>query len=205
MKLLWSSRSPFARKVMIAAHELGLAGRIATERVVVNSVAPNAEVMRLSPLGKIPALLLDSGEVLFDSRVIVDYLDALAGGPVLTPADGRRWQVQKTQALADAIMEADLRWLDERLREPQFRLEAQIDACRTKLNSGLDALEADPAFGTEAQRVDVGRIAAASALAHLDFRFAELDWRQHRPRLADWHAVFSRRASMLATAFADNY
>jgi glutathione S-transferase len=202
MKLLWSSRSPFARKVTIAAHELGLFDRLQLERVVVNSIVPNPAVMRLSPVGKIPALELGGGAVLYDSRVIIEYLADLAGNETLMPKGVDRWQVLRLQALADAIMEQDLRWLDEKFREDAYRLPAQIAACRAKLNSGLDALEADTPAD---ERADIGQIAAASALAHLDFRFAELDWRRSRPRLAAWHERFSLRPSMTHTAFTDTY
>ena len=93
MKLLWSSRSPFVRKVMVAAHEVGVAGRLATERVVVAADKPNPGVMALNPLNKIPTLVLDDGAVLFDSRVIAEYLDTLHDGPKLFPAEpAARWR-----------------------------------------------------------------------------------------------------------------
>ncbi len=92
MKLYWSSRSPFVRKVMVAAHEVGVAGRIATERVVVSAAAPNAAVMAVNPLNKIPTLVLEDGTALFDSRVICEYLDTLHDGPRLFPTGpGRPW------------------------------------------------------------------------------------------------------------------
>jgi glutathione S-transferase len=204
MRLLWSSRSPFARKVMIVVHELGIADRIATERVVVNSVSPNLDVMRFNPLGKIPTLILDDGGALFDSRVIIDYLMSFAGGSALLPRPPLRWAILRREALGDGVMEADLRWIDERIREPPTQLPAQIDACRTKILSGLDALEGDDGL-TAADTPDLGRIAVASALSHLDFRFAELEWRRDRPRLDAWFDGFNRRPSMTATAFADHY
>ena len=204
MKLLWSSRSPFARKVMVAAHELGLAERIETERVVVDSVNPNRDVMRLNPLSKIPTLLLDDGSVLFDSRVIVEYLAETAGDATLIPQGAARWPVLRRQALGDGVMEADLRWIDERNRAAAVQLPAQIEASRAKINSGLDALEADAGLSSR-ERADVGCVAIGSALAHLDFRFGELEWRRARPRLAVWFETFSQRPSMIATAFTDHY
>jgi glutathione S-transferase len=189
---------------MIAAHELRLAERIATERIVVDSIRPNADVMRVNPLGKIPTLLLDDGVVLFDSRVIIDYLIDLAGDRTLVPSGPERWAALRRQAIGDGVMEADLRWIDERNRAPLAQLPAQIEACRTKINAGLDALETDAGSAVE-EGADIGRIAVASALAHLDFRFAELEWRRNRPRLGAWFDVFNRRPSMIATAFADHY
>src|SRR5580658_9517781 len=85
MKLHWSPRSPFVRKVMIVAHERGVADRIALVRTVVEMTEPHAELMRDNPLSKIPTLVLDDGTVLFDSAVICEYLDALDGTPRLFP------------------------------------------------------------------------------------------------------------------------
>lgn len=200
MKLLWSSRSPFVRKVMIAAHELGIADRIATERVVVSPADPNRAVMAVNPLGKIPTLTLDDGTVLYDSRVIVEYLDTTYGGS-LVPRDGAaRWRALTLQSLADGTIEADLRWMEERNRPEAERRVAHRDGAITKVESGLAVLEA-----TELAGVDVGTIAVASALAHLDFRFPEAPWRPTHPRLAAWFEIFSARPSMRATQFVDQY
>ena len=89
MKLLWSSRSPFARKVMVAAHEVGVADRIVIERVVVSASKPNADVMALNPLNKIPTLVLHDGTMLYDSRVICEYFDSLHDGPKLLSVRSR--------------------------------------------------------------------------------------------------------------------
>ena len=114
MRLFWSSRSPFARKVMIAAHELGVAAEITTERVVVDAADPNRRVMHFNPLGRIPTLILGDGRVLHDSAVIIEYLNTRFAGR-LVPGSGReRWDALTLQALADGVMEADLRLLEER-------------------------------------------------------------------------------------------
>jgi glutathione S-transferase len=106
MKLLWSSRSPFVHKVMVAAHEVGVADRISTERVVVAADKPNANVMAMNPLNKIPTLLLEDGTLLYDSRVICEYLDSLHDGPKLHPSDQAfRWRVLRRQALGDGLLE----------------------------------------------------------------------------------------------------
>ncbi len=85
MKLYWSSRSPFVRKVMVAAHEVGIADRIRTQRVVVAPNNPNIEVMQDNPLSKIPTLVFDDGTSLYDSRVICEYFDTLHDGPTCQP------------------------------------------------------------------------------------------------------------------------
>jgi glutathione S-transferase len=200
MRLLWSSRSPFARKVMIAAHELGVAAEITTERVVVDAADPNPRVMRLNPLGRIPTLVLRDGRALHDSAVIIEYLDARFDGS-LVPGSGReRWDALTLQALADGIMEADLRLLEERKHLDGGKREAYVAGMRAKIAAALDHLE-----GTPPAEITVGEVALGSALAHLDFRFSDEPWRVGRPRLAAWFSEFSARPSMRATPFSDQY
>jgi glutathione S-transferase len=205
MRLFWSSRSPFVRKVMIVAHELGIAGEIETMRVVVQSSNPNPEVMKFNPLGKVPTLIVRDDFVLYDSRAISEYLDATHGKGNIFPADGpERWQALKRQALADGIMETDIMWLGERNRKPDLRSEALIAGCRKKIGAAVDALEGDPGLMAK-DEVTIGQIAAVSALAHLDFRFPDEPWRPSRPKLAAWFEAFSRRPSVEATAYVDIY
>ncbi|MEQ1899268.1 MAG: glutathione S-transferase [Devosia sp.] len=200
MKLFWSSRSPFVRKVMIAAHELGLADRIVTERVVVAAVKPNPDVVEHNPLGKIPTLILDDGTVLYDSRVILEFLDSTYGGSLIPPAGPARWRALTMQALADGIMEADLRWMEERNRPLEQRREPHAVGMKSKIDAGLALLEREPPEG-----LTIGAVAVGSALAHLDFRFPDLLWRPARPRLASWFETFGARPSMRATMFVDQY
>jgi glutathione S-transferase len=200
MKLFWSSRSPFARKVMIAAHELGIAAEIATERVVVDPAEPNRKVMEFNPLGRIPTLILRDGTVLYDSVVIIEYLDTHFGGSLVPGSGHRRWNALTLQALADGVIEADLRLLEEGRRLDGSKREAHVAGMRAKIATALDHLEQTPP--TE---ITVGEVALGSALAHLDFRFPEEPWRPGRPRLAAWFGEFSARPSMRATPFADQY
>ena len=109
--------SPFVRKVMVAAHETGLASRIRTERVVVGANKPNADVMAVNPLNKIPTLVLDDGTALYDSRVICEYFDSLREGAKLFPSDAaRRWPALRRQALGDGLMETIVLRLGEQNR-----------------------------------------------------------------------------------------
>jgi len=204
MKLHWSSRSPFVRKVMVAAHEVGVAPRIATERVLVGADKPNAEVMGANPLNKIPTLFLDDGTALYDSRVICEYLDTLHSGPRLIPTDpAARFAALRRQALGDGLMELNVLRLGEQNRPPQTKSENHLAAYRLKTAATLDTL--DKEADRFESRPDIGQIAIASALSHLDFRFAADTWREGRPRLARWHAEFAKRPSMLATEHADTY
>jgi len=196
VKLLWSSRSPYARKVVVVAHELGIADRITLERVDVKARETNAAVMHLNPLNKIPTLLLDDGMTIFDSLAIAEFLDETYGNGELFPRDAaRRWPVRRLHTLGDGIMNCNIVRLAERVRGE--RASAELTAAVTaKTKAALDALE---------QEMDhlapptIGSITVAVALAHLDFRFAEDAWRDRRPKLSAWHERFAARASMQAT------
>lgn len=204
MKLFWSSRSPFVRKVMVAAHEAGVAGRIRTERVVVGAANPNRDVMAVNPLNKIPTLVLEDGVALYDSRVICEYFDTLHEGAKLFPAEpALRWPALRGQALGDGLMDVIVLRLGEQNRSPQAQSEAHLAAYRLKTAAALDRLEGEAE--ALAEPVRIGHIAVGCALAHLDFRFAADDWRGGRDRLARWYADFARRPSMQATGYVDAY
>ena len=201
MTLHWSPRSPFVRKVMVAAHELGLAERLALVRSVAITTAPNPAIMADNPLNKIPILALDDGSVLHDSRVICEYLDALGSGGLFPPGPGR-WPALRLQALADGLLDLAVTWRGERNRPAGRRSPPHLDAYRAKALATLDRLEREaPGF---ADAADIGAIALACALAYLDFRFADLDWRDGRAVLAAWFARFAERPSMIATAVIDD-
>jgi glutathione S-transferase len=202
VKLLWSSRSPFVRKVVVVAHELGIADRIALERVNVTSKETNAEVMRFNPLNKIPTLVLDDGTVMIDSPVIAEYLDETYGSGELFPRDAaRRWPVRRLQVLGDGIMNFNISRLGEKGRGEQAS-DGFMSAFLAKTSATLDLLERET---DSLAPLTIGSIAVAVALAHLDFRFADDAWRDRRPKLAAWHARFDERPSMRATRPEDVY
>ena len=118
MKLHWSPRSPFVRKVMIVVHERGLIGRLNCVRTVAAMTTPHAELMRDNPLSKIPTLVLDDGNALYDSPVICEYLDAFDGEPQLFPRDREpRMIALRRQALGDGFLDLLVLARNERLRE----------------------------------------------------------------------------------------
>jgi glutathione S-transferase len=204
MKLYWSSRSPFVRKVMVAAHEVGIADRIRTQRVVVAPNNPNIEVMQDNPLGRIPTLVLDDGTSLYDSRVICEYFDTLHDGPKLFPTSyDLRWKTLRRQALGDGLMEVIVLRLGEMNRPLEAQSEKHLAAFRLKAAKSLDRLEAEADGPSGA--LSIGDIAVGCALAHLDFRFSADDWRAGRTNLTAWYADFARRPSVWATQFADVY
>ncbi len=178
--------SPFARKVRIAASALGLEDRIEISPADTND--PKDSLTTQNPLGKIPALILESGEVLFDSAVIVEYLDWLAGGGKIIPSEPEaRFRSLTLQALGDGIAEAAvLQRYEQTLREPRERSEKWVARQADKIARSLRVLEAAP----PPVSTDAGTIALAAALGYLDLRF-EGAWRRDHPRLVKWLDQFA--------------
>jgi glutathione S-transferase len=197
MKLHWSPRSPFVRKVMIFAHESGLIERLNCVRTVVAMDAPNAALLPDNPLSKIPTLVLDDGSPLYDSAVICEYLDTLHDRPKLFPPAGdARWTALRRQALADGFLDFLLLWRHERARAQPSQ--ALLGAFAAKYKSTLADLEQETAALSETP-FGIGHIAIGCSLSYLDFRFADLSWRDGHPRAAAWHALFAERPSVKAT------
>lgn len=192
MKLYGSLISPFTRKAMVIVHELDL------KVSLLPRPEDAAEFRRINPLGKIPALVLDDGSVLFDSPVICEYLNHVGGGKFfpgmsLWKENNGRWKAAGLHALADGIADAAVaRMVETRQSTPN---QAHIDRHMLAVEAGLNALErskmADPPT--------IGEIAAGCALGYIDYRMPELDWRTSRPNLAAWYEKFSQFKSMLAT------
>jgi glutathione S-transferase len=196
MKLVYTQTSPFVRKVLGCAHELGVP--LDTMFLRPSPLKPDPDLSRMNPLSKIPALLLDSGMILYDSPVICEYLDTTYG-PRLIPAAGpERWRVLRDQALADGILDAGVLVYYERTQRPAERhWEPWIAGQTAKVLQGLDALEAEVEhFGRD---VDVAQIAAGAALAWLEFRNVVGDIRASRAKLFGWYDAFAERPSMQAT------
>jgi glutathione S-transferase len=197
MKLHWSPRSPFVRKVMIVAHETGLAERLTLVRTVVAMTTVNRDLLPDNPLSKLPTLVLDDGTPLYDSAVICEYLDALHGGPKLFPADtSSKWMALRRHALGDGLLELLVLWRNERDRLHPADL--YLNAYRAKVDAALDCLETD-ADALSATPFGIGHVAIGCGLSYADFRFSDLNWRCDRPRIAAWHAAFSARPSVRAT------
>lgn len=183
MTLRSAPASPFGRKVKIAAAELGLMGRIRI--VVANTLDPEDALRGDNPLGKIPVLVIEDGTSIYDSRIIVDYLDMLAGGGRLTPPGLLQFPVKVRHALADGLMDAALLLVYEKRFRPeeQHRSQSWVEHQSGKVARALDSLEA--ACVPLKHPVDAGDIAVACALGYLDFRF-EGAWRANHPKLVAW-------------------
>lgn len=175
--------SPFVRKVRIAAAVLDLDGLIEVQATDLND--PADSIRAQNPLGKIPALLLDDGTTYYDSRVILDYLDHLAGGGRIIPREGpARYEALRLEALCDGILDASVLLVyEERYRPVDKRVQSWVDRQADKVARGLAALEAAPTPLTVVP--DVGQIALACVLGYRDLRFGGA-WRKDHPNLVAW-------------------
>ena len=202
MKLHWSPRSPFVRKVMIVAHELGLIDRLDCVRTVAATTRPHDVLMRDNPLSKIPTLVLADGTVIYDSPVICEYFDSLHDGEKLIPAAiPERMTALRRQALGDGMLDFLLLWRNELSRPAQS--EPHLDTYRVKRAKTLESLEAE-AGALARTPYGVGHVAIGCALSYIDFRFAGDAWREQHPRLAAWHATVAARPSFRATEAVDD-
>jgi glutathione S-transferase len=195
MELWYAPTSPFSRKVRVAAHEIGEAAELA---LVETDPWSDPRLRGLNPLAKVPVLLLEDGEVIWESGLIVEWLAAFADRPDIVPPTGaRRGRALSLQALADGACTAAGRLFADERRRPDERCEALLLRFETALEASLDHLEDMPLFDGPA----IGEISVAVLLAYLDFRWPGRDWRGPRPELARWFERFSARPSMAATAY----
>jgi glutathione S-transferase len=199
LTLRTSFGSPFGRKARIAASVLGLDDKVTVEAV--STQDPAHGISKQNPLGKIPVLVLDDGSALFDSPVILEYLDAVAGGgKILAAAGPARFDALRLEALADGIIEASVLIVYEGRYRPAEKAEQKwLDMQAAKVARGLAALEAAPPALDAVP--DVGQITLACALSYQDLRFKGA-WRKDHPRLAAWLDTFAARVPSFAATEA---
>lgn len=197
MKLLYQTHSPYARKALVFAHEVGLARDIEVIHQETSPTLRNEQVFAQNPLGKVPVLVRAGLPAIFDSDVICAYLDTLHRGPPLIPSEGEaRWHALRVQAVAQGICDAGIQVRWESVRRPEaLRYPALLEGYSAKLTTSYDWLERHLDVTAS---MHVGHIAVATALSWLEFR-ALPDFRAQRPRLAHWFDQFSQRPSMLAS------
>jgi glutathione S-transferase len=203
MKLYWSPRSPFVRKVMITLHETGLIDEVETVRsVVASTLPPNAEVLEDNPLGKIPTLVTEDGVALFDSRVICEYLDLRTGTGLFPAEPAARMRQLRWQAMADGLTDILLAWRSELTRTvgPWPEL---TSAYGVKVRATMARFEREAAE-LGASSFGIGQISLVCALGQLDFRWPDCGWRDGFPTLARWSDELRRRPSVQATSVADD-
>lgn len=200
MKLLYQTHSPYARQVLVLAHEIGIAGRLEVVHHETSPTRRNDAVFAVNPLGKVPVLVLDDGVALFDSAVICDYLDGLHGGMRLIPPSGlARSLALRLQALAHGIADAGGAVRQETERRPApYRYAEMREGQVQKLIAAYDFLEQKSALDGP---LDIGQIALATALSWIEFRSLP-GFRDGHPRLTSWYDRFAKRPSMLATPLA---
>jgi glutathione S-transferase len=199
--LHWSPRSPYVRKVMIAAHETGVEARMDTVRTMVGGTTPHLELMHDNPLGKLPTLILPDGTALYDSYVILEYFDMITTGtPLIPPSGSERLLALRWHALGNGMLDILLQWLGERGRPEERRSEAHIALWRSKIEASGTALEQE-ADDLRATAFGIGHLAIGVALGYLDFRFPMIAWREGHGRLRGWYETkFNSRASVRAHA-----
>ncbi|MEM7527329.1 MAG: glutathione S-transferase family protein [Pseudomonadota bacterium] len=200
MKLFFSPTSPFVRKVMLVLYMRNMVNDVQLVTAQTTPLDPNKLVTAANPVGKVPALALDNGEVLHDSKVITRYLDSRSGGG-LYPDDATQFEVLTRESMADAMMEAGILAVYEtRLRPEGMRLSAITDAYYGKIERMLAAFEAQSEKVTK-DALTIDQIALACALGYLDLRFqGVISWRAKAPKLAAWFDEFRETPAMLMTA-----
>lgn len=190
--LYHAAPSPFVRKVRVVAQEVGQDLKLLP--VLASPVAPPAELLGANPLGKIPALRIPSGEVLYDSAVICRYLGQ---GTAMYPEGPGLWRALRREALADGLIEAALLARYEvTLRPEELRWSDWVDGQLDKVTRALTAMAQD---GGSPHSPDIGDIATGCALAYLDFRYPQLDWREDFPGLALFADAMNERDAFRAT------
>ena len=199
MKLIGATASPYVRKVRIVMAEKKLDYQFVAEDVW----SADTTIAQSNPLGKVPCLVMEGGEALFDSRVIVEYLDTLSPVGKLIPAVGReRAEVKTWEALADGVLDAlilarlESNWAG---RTKAQRSQAWIDRQLGKAHASLKAMSqglGDKPFCAGIY-LSLADIAVGCALGYLDFRFADIDWRASHPNLAKLHEKLMQRPSFV--------
>ena len=199
MKLHYTKPSPYARKVIATARELQLLSKIELIEVTTPTLPTNANpaLAHENPLVKVPVLEMDDGRRLFDSVVIAEYLDVVAGGNLFPKGDPLQWRALKLHALADGVMDAGVLVRLENVRPENYRWPAWVDAQRGKVAGALAYIEANPELLDGA--FNIGHIALVCALEWLEFRQVVAAWSPGKPRLAEWYRSVCDKPSLLAT------
>jgi glutathione S-transferase len=199
MKLIGSLTSPYVRKVRVVMAEKKL-----DYQLVLEDVWGSDAILKSNPLGKVPCLVMEGGEALFDSRVIVEYVDTLSPVGKLIPPSGReRVEVRTWEALADGVCDAAISARMESSWGPRegMRCQAWIDRQMARVNSALKAMSlglGDKPW-CNGNHFTLADVAVGCALAYLDFRFTEIDWRDRHPNLAKLSEKLAARPSFIDT------
>ena len=196
MKLTFSPASPFARKVRIAAIELGLIDQIELTPAAVAPGTANDEYQRISPLKKLPVLILNNGDVILDSYVIVEYLNEIAGGSLIPDYGPNRWKVKSDHSLLQGMLDAMLLCRYEAMVRPkELFWKAWADDHWNRAWSGMARFE-QQVDAMLARPLDIAQIGLTCVLGYADFRFADCGWRKAYPKLDAFHQKMLERPSV---------
>lgn len=193
MKLYGSLTSPYVRKVRVLAHELG----VTLDSIPIKVHEIPSDYGRVNPVNRIPALVTDGGDLIYDSRVICEYIDVSHGSPFLPREGPARWQVLKLQVMGDGLMDAATPRVSELARPPERQWPHRLAEYERSIRQTLDALED---IAEQLDALNLGTISIGCALGYLDFRLPMEPWRDRRPQLAAWYASFADRPSMATTS-----
>lgn len=200
MRLYSSPTSPFARKVLLILRETGQVDDVEILTAGGTPIDPGTMPRDLNPLGKIPALALDNGAPVYDSRVICRFFDERAKAGLYGAGDAT-WQLLTLEATADGITDAAILMVYEvRVRPEDKQYPEWVEAQWLKITTALDAIETSWMSTLTSDTLNIGQIAVACALGYVDFRHPDRNWRNTRPNLAAWEAKFAKNAAMAATA-----
>jgi len=202
MKLYWSSTSPFVRKVIVSAHELGLSGRLETIPTRVAPTKPDLDLLQYNPLGQLPTLVLDDGTTLYDSLVIIEHLDQMAGGGKIIPSSPEaRFEELRLHALCNGFLDLLVQWRIESMKDTKQI--ALINAFNLK--SGMIWAKLEQAIERALDRpFGLSSITLAIVAEYADFRFPRLGWREKYSALSDWHESIKTRPSLASSRFFDS-
>ena len=201
MRLLYSAGSPFARLVRIALLETGLDARVTKQELTrARLYSPESDVLILNPLGRVPTLELGDGTILTESKLILDYIDALNPGPKLLPRDGSDgWRTVAETGQALGLLEGIVAWIHALMPPEPQRAVAAIIRESERANRAADALEDAIAHGAYAGRLNAGQIVLGTALGLVEPRLPVWKWREYRPVLSDWYDAIAVRPSFRTT------
>ncbi len=194
MKLYYSGTSPYVRKVMACAIAGGIESQI--KQIDTNPHLSPPELLADNPLSKVPCLVTEDGLALFDSPVICEYLDNIGDSALFPPAGPARWKALRLQALGDGIMDAAVSHRMDQGRPSEAARTTAMERQTAAILRGLAVLEAEAL----PNHLDIGTITVACALGYLDLRFADMAWRQGRPKLSHWFEGMAARPEISRTA-----
>ncbi len=195
MKLFFSPTSPYVRKVMICAHELGLSEKLELLPAKASPVNRDPSIVEKNPLGKVPTLLTSEGRALYDSRVICEYINELGSGNLFPKSGALRWEAITLQALGDGLLDAALLARYETfLRPKELCWTDWVNGQLEKIHSALTDFEMQ--IDHHKDTFHIGHITLACSLGYLDLRFEHLEWRKSYPKLKTWFEEISKRESI---------